>query len=488
MNNKLIICLALALIAHASVFGQYRNDLQKLTLEEVINMARSQSPYAKRAETTKENKYWQYRVFKSDYVPQLSLNGNLPNYQKSVTAVTQEDGTTAFRKVDQANTDLSLSLSQSIAATGAKLTVNSDIYRFDDFKNDNVQYGGNPVVIGLEQPIFAYNDLKWNRKIEPMRFEESKREFVQQLEVISRNSSRMFFDLLAAQISLKIAQQNVQSNDTIFKIAQGRYQLGKIPENDLLQLELNLMNSRQAVAQSELDYETSLLSLRSYLGNNTKEEFELMIPAFIPEFDLQEAKAMEQAKNNRMEYLAFQRRLLEAQKEVARAKGESGLNMNLFANYGLSNNGGTLSEVYQSPDEQIQARLGFYIPLLDWGRQKSRMKTALANYKLVEYTVAQEEVDFEREVYTKVKQFKMLKKKIEITKKADEISLKRYTISKNRYLIGKISITDLSIALTEKDQAKRDYINSLSDYWQAYYELRELTLYDFKNDVLLYTD
>jgi len=47
---------------------------------------------------------------------------------------------------------------------------------------------------------------------------------------------------------------------------------------------------------------------------------------------------------------------------------------------------------------------------------------------------------------------------------------------------GEISITDLNISLGEREKAKRDYINSLEDYWRAYYNLRILTLYDFELD------
>jgi outer membrane protein len=64
--------------------------------------------------------------------------------------------------------------------------------------------------------------------------------------------------------------------------------------------------------------------------------------------------------------------------------------------------------------------------------------------------------------------------------KSDEIAQKRYDISQQRYLIGKISITDLVIALQEKDQAKQAYVDALGEFWRAYFEIRQLTLYDFE--------
>ena len=94
---------------------------------------------------------------------------------------------------------------------------------------------------------------------------------------------------------------------------------------------------------------------------------------------------------------------------------------------------------------------------------------------------------FEQEIITLVGRFEVMRKQIEIKKKGDEVAQKRYDVAQNRYLIGKTSITDLTLALEQKDNAKRAYVSALRDFWNSYYQLRRLTLYDFANDKLLYT-
>jgi outer membrane protein len=462
------------------------NAQEVLTLPDAISLAKTVSTASKRAETRLENRYWQYRVFRSNYVPQLTLNGTLPEYVNTVREVVQDDGGLEYRGVNLLNTNLILSASQTIAATGGEIFINTSLYRSNNFLNNHINYGGDPVSIGFRQPLFSFNPLKWDKRIEPLRYEESKREYVEEYEAISAEATRRYFNLLLAQISMEIAELNVSNNDTVYKIAQGRYRLGKIPENDLLQLELNLMNSQQAVAQAKLDYETAQLSLRSYLGITSTTPLQLVLPEEIPLFEVTEKEALEMAKLNRREMIAFDRARLEADRDVARAVGETGLNASLFGRFGLTNNGNELTEIYQYPDDQQEVRLGFSIPIIDWGRQKSRVKTAQANQQLIQYTIQQEEIDFTQEVITQVKRFKVLRDQVMITMKADEISQRRYFVAKNRYLVGKISITDLSMALTEKDRAKQTYINSLSNLWQAYYNLRRLTLYDFVEEELLY--
>ncbi len=291
--------------------------------------------------------------------------------------------------------------------------------------------------------------------------------------------------MLLAQISLEIARKNVASNDTILKIGRGRYGLGKIAENDLLQLELNLLNSNQQVSQASLDLETARLRLMTFIGLPDQQNVTLVLPDDIPDFMIDETVALNQARLNRREAVAFDRRVLQANQEVAQARGNNGLNADLFATFGLSSRGDNFDDVYMDADDQQQLRIGFDIPILDWGRQKSIVKTAEANQKLIVFTVAQDRINFDQEILTLTRQFAVLRQQLEVSQKADDIGQRKYDISKNRYLIGKISITDLNLALTDKDVAKRNYIRSLRDFWVAYYRIRMLTLYDFEGDRVL---
>jgi outer membrane protein TolC len=218
---------------------------------------------------------------------------------------------------------------------------------------------------------------------------------------------------------------------------------------------------------------------------NPDEKIQLILPEEIPQLTVTVEEALEHAKKNRAAFVAFERRRIEADQEVAVAKGQR-FQTNLSAAYGLNNNGLVLNDVYTRPEELQQFNLTLSVPVLDWGRNKSRMRTALANQKLNEYVIAQDEVNFEQEIMTQVRLFEMLRLQIDITRKSDEVATERYNVAQNRYLIGKIDITNLNIALTEKDDAKRSYIQALKDFWVAYYDLRRLTLYDFAARQLLY--
>jgi len=455
---------------------------KRLTLEQVINLALRESVWAKQATANKENNYWQFRTYKAGYKPQLALDGTLPDFSRTISPVIQPDGTTAFRQVAINNSALNLSLSQGIGLTGGEIFVRSQVQRFDDFDRKQKSYNSNPAIIGISQPLFGYNALEWNKKIEPLRYEESLKKYLEDRETISLTATERFFDLLLQQVNAEIAQKNLENNEAIYKIAEEKFRLGKVSRNDLLQLQLSLMNAKVAQAQASLDARNASLKLRTYMGYTGDELLELEMPANIPALLIDEELALAEARKNRKEAITFKRKILQAEQDVAYAKGKSGLNANLFATYGLTNQADSFTDSYLRPIDQQRVRIGFDIPIMDWGKQRATIKTAEINQQLAQYTVEQDAATFEQAVTTQVNQFQMLRERLTLSAQADQIAQERYEITKATYLIGKISITDLNIAALEKDQAKRAYVSSLRDFWTSYYNLRTLTLYDFENN------
>ncbi|EAZ80248.1 TolC family protein [Algoriphagus machipongonensis] len=478
------------LLLGSSVFTETcAQDSVSYTLQEMVQRAKDRSPASLRAKTARENRYWQYRQFKSNYNPQLRLTGTIPAYSQAFNNVTQPDGTIEFRPVKQNLVDLGLGLQQVISPTGGMVSINTSTSRFDNFlAGDNeiqTRWSGIPMNVSLDQPIFAYNPYKWDKKIMPLLFEESKREFVEESEQISMMVTELFFNYLIAQVNFEIATQNLKNTEQIFGIEQKRYDLGATFEDELLQVELQTLQAKQDLAKAKLDLESSSLAVNSFIGLNQAANILLIPPSEVPEFDVDVNEAIEYAFQNRSEALGFDRQLIEAEATVAEAKGQR-MQMNLRASYGYNNAAFTLSDIYQNPNTQALVNLGISVPILDWGRNKSRMSIAKANQQFVEYTVEQETINFEQEIFTKVRNFLMIRERINVTRKSDEVAEKRYQIALNRYQTGNVTVTDLNIAQGQKDDNKRAYYNSLKEYWMAYFELRALTLYDFENDQLLY--
>ncbi|MBA4139947.1 MAG: TolC family protein [Segetibacter sp.] len=462
------------------------NDTMRLTLLQVVGMAKAKSIASKQATTLKETRYWEWRTYKSNYQPQLSLYGNLPGYSKTFREVLQPNGTIEFQPVKYNNSALNLALSQSIAQTGGTIFGTTQMQRFDDFDRQTILYNGVPYALGYAQPLWRYNALKWDQKIEPLKYNESKQSYIESLEQIAIKASSYFFDLLLAQVNLQIAETNFANTQNILRIANEKFDMGKVSRNEILQLQLEQLKAQKAVGIAKRDMEIATLNLRSYIGLPGTDKISLSLPRASINMSVDTARVVAEAYENRSDAIGFMRRIAEAKRDVAKAKGDNGLNATLTARLGFSKSARSIGKVYESPLNQQAIQLEFDIPILDWGRSKSRMKTADANKQFTEYAVEQDKQNFTQEIYTQVTLFEMMKDQLLLTAKADSIASEKYQIAKERYVLGNLSITDLSIAFQENDQAKRDYIFALRDFWGAYYQLRYLSLYDFERNQKIY--
>ncbi|NUQ26072.1 MAG: TolC family protein [Saprospiraceae bacterium] len=452
----------------------------KLTLAQVIDLAKAKSIAARRASTTKETRYWEYRTFQSNFKPQLLLDSRLPAFSRSFQEVVQPDGTIQFQPIRYNNSSVGVSLEQNIARTGGTIYATSQVQRFDDFIRGATLYNGTLFAVGLEQPLFQFNEMKWGKKIEPLKYQESTQEYIEAIENIALTASTLYFDLLLAQVNQQIAETNLKNTDDILRIANEKFELGKLSRNEILQLQLEQLKALKAVTTARQELEIATLNLKAYIGlqNNDKLDLQEPIPTSSPAIAAE--KAIAEAYANRADAIGFTRRLLEAERDVVKAKADRGINASLTASLGFSNRSEAIGDLYQKPQNQELVAISFTMPILDWGRALSSVKTAEANQQLTVYTIEQDKQLFTQAIYTQVTLFDMLKDQLSLTARADSIAAEKYQIARERYVLGDLSITDLSIAFAEKDQAKRDYIGALRDYWAAFYRLRLLTLFDFE--------
>ena len=458
----------------------------KYTLNDVIRIAQKQSPDALMAKHRFRSSYWSYRFFKATYLPNLRLDATMPNINRSISAVPSQDGSISYTPQSLASYSMNLSLNQEIGFTGGQVFLSTGLSRMDNFSSDTTtsQYLSNMVNIGVRQPIFNYNPYKWLKKIEPMKYEAAKRVVVEQNEKIAITAVDYFFSLLIAQLDRKIAYKNQANYDTLYKIAEGRYTLGKIAENELLQLELNLLKSTSEVENAELNYENRFFIFKSYLRLQDDYPVELIPPVITHEFVISPERAIEEAKNNTSEGLEFKRRLLEAESEVDRAKTEGRFNAELYAVFGLTQTSDELKTSYMNPLDEERVQLGITVPILDWGKARGNIKIAESNKDLVETAVEQDIIDFGQNVFINVMEYNMQKNQLFIAAKSDTVAQKRFEVTQNRYMIGKINdVLELRMAQVDNDNAKVGYYRSLSTYWKIYYEIRMLTLYDFMRNM-----
>ncbi|MBP6720888.1 MAG: TolC family protein [Bacteroidia bacterium] len=474
---SLLLTLCLSGVLFLESRAQQRDPI---TLSRCIALAQSQSPEAQIAKKGLASIHWDYKSFRAGLLPAVRADFNTPGLLRSIRQVTQNDGTIAFRQQNQAFSSGTLSISQQIAPTGGSIFVSSGLTRLDVFGTNAYRlYQATPLLVGLNQPIFSFNALRWQQKIRPVQYQLAERRYLEALEDVALSITGKYFDVYIAEMSLKNAQFNLSITDSVFTISEGRFRVGKIAENDLLQTELAFLNAQVQTQQAQVSLQKAKLELAISLGLPNNADISVEQPEELPLIEIDQEFALNEAKQNRSDLLDFESRGLQAESSVAQARANARLNANLSATFGINNSDTTIAGSFQNLAEQETASIGIGIPIFQWGKARADVQSAALQRDQVQEQIRLDQRRFERDLRFQVMDFLQAQQQLQLASKSDTIAQRRFEVAKNRYLIGKIDITNLQIAQNEKDMARLSYFQALRQYWVAYYQLRRASLYDF---------
>lgn len=464
-------------------------ELKRLTLDDVIRLSEEQSPNALMARHRFRASYWQYRTFVAQYRPSLTLSGTTPDYTTAYSRV-WDSGTNQWRYISSniLQNIGSLSLTQNIGFTGGTISLQSDLTLENDFEDNTNNYITAPISIRFVQPLFRYNSLKWEKRIAPLEYEEAKKNYVMSIENVHLQAVQYFFSLALAQINKQIAELNYSNADTLWKMSQGRYNLGTIAEDEMLEMQLSWLNTEIARKEADMNLRDREIRLRSFLGFNENVKVELILPSEIPDLQVDPQEVLELAHINNPEMISQQLNLLNAQSSVAQAKAEKGLNANLTASFGTRDQDPIFRQAYQDANQQQTIRLGISIPILDWGLGRGRYQMARSSLQLAQVTSQQQRSDFDANLILDVEQFNLQAEQVLTAAKSDTVAQRMFEVAYERFRIGKISVLELNNADTKKDSNRRAYVQALQNYWNYYYNIRSLALFDFVSRKPLETD
>lgn len=490
MKKNIILLVASCLLstwgvcAQSDTLGYERN----ITLAEAIALARTQSVDAAVALNELKTAYWEYRTFRADLLPEVNFTGTLPNYNKSYSSYQNSDGSYTFVRNNTLGLSGELSIDQNIWFTGGKLSLTSSLdYVRQLGSNGQPQFMSIPIGLKLTQPIFGVNNLKWNRRIEPVRYAEAKAAFISATEQVTMSTITYFFELLLAKESLGTARQNKENADRLYEVAVAKRKMGQISENDLLQLKLNALQGQADVTTAESNLNAKMFQLRSFLGVSEQETLNPVLPDAVPDLRMHYNEVLNKALERNSFAQNIRRRQLEADYEVATARGNL-RSIDLFASVGYTGQNRELSAAYHNLLDNQIVQVGVKIPILDWGKRRGQVKVAKSNREVVLSKIRQEQMDFNQDIFLLVENFNNQAQQLNIAEEADKIAEKRYNTSVETFMIGKISTLDLNDAQNSKDEARQKHISELYYYWYYFYQLRSLTLWDFEQNTALEAD
>ena len=489
MRIKLLplITLVLIFIIECPAVCQMK-DTVNISLKEVLFIAHKNSLDAVRAKNLYLASYWEYRSYQSGLLPQANLRIEPFSFNRIMTKrYDSEENIEVFREQQTLNSYANLQIGQNIGLTGGQIYIDTDLSRLVNFsQNKNLTtYSATPVRIGISQPLFAFNQTKWLHKIAPLKMEIAKKEFVQQQQTINVQAIQLYFELLLAYINKDIAENNIRITTDLFNIGKKRFDIITVDQKALLDLELNRYNAEIELAKANKNIQRASFNLNSFLRQDKNTEYLPRAPEIPKGLTIDVNEAITNAFAFNPDLLKFKQQGLETEMNLDQTIRENRFNVSLNASYGLNQQSENFDEIYSNLLDQEVVGVYMNVPLLDWGERRGRKEMALRRKEASDIEIQQATMNFEQEVTLKVIDFNLQEKLVYSAFKADSIANASFSLTQKRFKSGKSDVLELTSAMQNQQQAKQNYISNLFTYWTYFYEVQQLTLYDFVNNEAL---
>lgn len=477
--RKLLTLLLLGSAIGISHAGQSAE--MDITLSDAISMARCNSVDAAAALDELRQAYWEWRAFRADQLPEVSLEATLPAYANQYSYYLNDAGSYSFVHTNTLQMSASLSVKQNIRLTGATLALKTSVDWLRQFgDNASNRFLSIPIALTLNQPLFAVNTMKWDSRIEPIRFTEAKASFLSATEDVAVTAVGYFFTLVLSRENLAIASQNLQNAERLYEVAVEKRRMGSISQNDLLQMELNVLDARSTLTDARSTLRADMFRLRAFLALPDSVELVPVVPTTVPNAEITYTDALNFAMANNSFFQTIRRSQLEADYEVAKAKGNL-RQVSVFAQVGYTGADNNIADAYSRLRGNQVVEVGVSLPLLDWGKRRGQVRAAESSRRATESRIQRESMDFRHDLFILVERFCNQREQLHIAARADEIARQRYNSYVESYLVGNVSVLDLNDSQQRKDEARRQYYTELYSFWNYWYQLRSLTLYDFEH-------
>lgn len=455
-----------------------------LDLQRTVALANDSSLSAFRAKNMYMAGYWEYRSFKAARLPSLTLYATPLRYNRDFTRrYDSEQNIDVYRRQQSLYSYGNLAAQQNFDLTGGTFFVDTELGYIRNFGDQaRSQFNSVPIRIGYRQELLGYNSFKWEKKIEPLKFEKAKKELVSNLEETAETASGYFFDLAMAQAEYQLAEENRRNSQRLFEIGEEKHKIASIGQSELLTLKLDRVNAQNSLQNAEIRLKRAMFALTAYLNLDKDTKITLQLPDYPKDIFVNADEALMHAKENNPQYLEHKQRILESQQTLDRTRRESLFSAGLSASVGFNQIASTFQDVYRNPLRQDILALTLTIPIVDWGVRKGRYNMAKNNLNITQLSAQEKEIRLEEDIIMTVGDFSVQQQMIRSAEEAMELAKVAYEQTEERFIIGKADINSLTLSNNRRQEAQRNYISALRNYWQSYFKLRKLTLYDFEND------
>lgn len=386
------------------------------------------------------------------------------------------------RNYDILSAGAQLKLSQKLTGIGGEAYVASQ-FIWSRFLNGNPSYplyAIMPVVAGVKVPLVGYNPYKWEKQAEDQALKTARLKHEHSLYEIAEETTRRYFALVAAQQKAFVCERNLQTADTLYAIAKEKYGIAVITKGELLSLELQCMNAKNALDEAVVNREVARDALLSWLRIEDAELPEaLPVPEQKPYMLISLEEALERSHESHPSYQKQLEYVSQASQARDKAKKESGIQVGVDVNLGIQQMDQVFRQVFHNQQVYALGSVSLSIPIVDNGAARNRRQASEAWLSREETLLKETARQLEQDVAAAVHDFTDCQDRLRNTQSAVEMADEVFALISDNYAQGLTDINSYVLAQNRRDEAYTRHLATLQDYWITYYHLASLTLHEF---------
>lgn len=452
------------------------------TLGEALSRIENTNEYV---EEMRENSIRQlaHKAFHSQVLPQIGIQASLPSYEKSISMISQYDGSYIYRSRTYANSELSLSVRQLVPFTGGWLTFKSSLSRLDNLNNSAKTYAYyyNIGKLSYKQAIGGYNEYKWlKRKDEADKVLENI-QHRQNIEKIKYQIVDAFFSLLCAQKRIELTQQNYELAKLVYNRAESLYQQNRISKTDLLEVEVDLLKEKNAIQNRKAlqDAQNNLTLLLNDSSNLIVAFSENDFPSFFQSFDKE--KILEKVLRYNVD-LVEKSENLSQQMIVQKQKSTMRPSVEIEVGGGVNSQFKNFTDAYKDKLESNLISLSISMPLYDGKISSYKLKMEKLRMELLNDKYKASKERYIQSIMSELAYISQLAGIISNQRKTLDLLKQEKMLVKQQVNIGRINSDQYLRIKSSELKANNEYFAYIQEFYLLVFKYRYLALYDILKD------
>jgi len=457
-----------------------------LTMERALEIAENNSPDMKQTELALIRSQERLNAQRARLKSQFSITLDPFQYEKTNRFDQQ---TSEWYLNESASSGGTFAINQRILPTDGQLML---VNRFSyDYSLTESAYAADPLsktytnnlYLQFTQPIFTYNRTRMETETLELEYESSLLRYLIMRLALERNVAEQFYAVYSNQMSLEIAEEELNSNQESYNIIKNKVEGGLLALEELYQAEVNLATSSSGVFNAELTLENSLDQFKVLVGLPLDTAVMIAAEIMADTVPVNQDLAISHALANRMELREREIDIENANFGLIQARATNEFAGSITASFGVQAYDEVFAQMFNKPTNTPAIGISFDIPIFDWGERKSEIKAAEASLKTSQLQYQVEQTDIEVNIRSVVRSLKNLENQIQIQHKTVENATLAYDINLERYRNGDLTSLDLGIYQNQLSEAKMTLTNAIINYKIELLNLKIQTLYDFEQQL-----